>query len=112
MSATTALAVGDHAVFGGVYQVAKDEAAFRGGLIGGFAIFTIVALVFTISSYATFGSVLKPVSLNNIGRDTNMEIIPGWAWLFVTANLALTMRALLTIPAFAKPLIAFVACRL
>lgn len=108
-AAFTALCSGDHAVFGGIYSVAANESAFRGGLIGGFAIFAVVALFFNIVCYATFGNALKPVSLNNIGRDANLEIIPGCAWLFVSANLALTARALLTIPAFSRPLINFCA---
>merc|ERR1719410_148619 len=106
-SAFVALSVGDHAVFGGIYAVAANESAYRGGLIGGFSIFCVVALVFTCFCYKTFGGALQPISLNNIGRDAKLEIMPGWAWLFVVANLALTVRALLTIPAFARPLINF-----
>lgn len=108
MSAFTVFAIGDHAVFGGIYAASADEAAYKDGMVGAFAFFAVVAVVVTAVAYATFGSALKADALNNIGKDTNLQMLHGWSWLFAFANLCLSARMMTSaIPAFLRPLINF-----
>jgi len=103
---STAVAVGDHAVFPGLYAAAQDRQCFQSGLVMGYAIFLCVVLVLCITTYAAFGVSLDAVVLTNIGEDAEGNpdgMMPNW--VPVACNILLAVRTMVVIPNFMKPMI-------
>eukprot|EP00747_Dinoflagellata_sp_TGD_P101537 gnl/TRDRNA2_/TRDRNA2_168381_c2_seq1.p1 gnl/TRDRNA2_/TRDRNA2_168381_c2~~gnl/TRDRNA2_/TRDRNA2_168381_c2_seq1.p1 ORF type:complete len:456 (+),score=61.97 gnl/TRDRNA2_/TRDRNA2_168381_c2_seq1:22-1368(+) len=104
-----AVAIGDHAIFPGLYEAAVDARSFKQGLVIGFMMFTVLAVALCVVSYWTFGTALDNVALNNIGEDTNGEpdgVIPA-SFTFI-CNMLLVARTLTVFPNFVKPAIVLV----
>lgn len=104
-----AVCVSDHPVFPELYHSSRSKAAFQKGLVIGFMVFLLVALVLGAATYASFGASLHQVALKNIGFDTHHQPVPAVPqWLGPTCNIVLSARCVQVMPNFLGPILELV----
>lgn len=103
---SVAVAVGDHAIFPGVFNIVKTRENFERGTALGFTFVAVSVLIMATVAYITYGDALKEIALANMGRDLGGDPVPGQGWIGSTANLLIAVRTVLALPSFIRPVVA------